>query len=79
LIVHGIPETSAVRTPLLSVLGRDAVAIALLGFAVPWPERFRGTKDVYAEWLREALASFDALVDGVGHDLGTAREGLALA
>jgi pimeloyl-ACP methyl ester carboxylesterase len=70
VLVHGLPETKELWSPLLDVLQRDAVALALPGFGTARPEGFSGTKDAYAEWLRATLDEFDEPVDVVGHDVG---------
>ncbi len=37
---------------------------------MPRPDGFTASKDAYAEWLGEVLASFDDPADVVGHDIG---------
>ena len=70
VLVHGIPETSEIWTPLLKILDREAAAVALPGFGTPRPDKFTGTKDAYAEWLGTILMQFDPPIDIVGHDIG---------
>jgi pimeloyl-ACP methyl ester carboxylesterase len=70
VLVHGMPETREIWSPLQKILDRDTMAVALPGFGAPRPEGFSGTKDAYAEWLRERLARIDGPIDVVGHDLG---------
>ncbi len=69
VLVHGFPETREVWRPLAEVLDRDTVAVGLPGCGMPRPEGFTASKDAYAEWLGEVLASFDD-PDVVGHDIG---------
>jgi len=69
-LVHGFPETREVWRPLTEVLDRDTVAVGLPGCGTPRPEGFTASKDAYAEWLGEVLASFDDPADVVGHDIG---------
>ncbi|MEV0315256.1 alpha/beta fold hydrolase [Nonomuraea fuscirosea] len=72
VLVHGVPETSAVWDPLRAVLRRDDVRVlGLPGFGRPRPEGFTATKEEYVAWLTaelEDLAGQD--VDLVGHDWG---------
>lgn len=70
VFVHGFPETREIWTPLREILDRDTVALALPGFGTARPDGFTGTKDAYAEWLREKLHQVDKPVDVVGHDIG---------
>jgi pimeloyl-ACP methyl ester carboxylesterase len=70
VLVHGVPETTAVWDPLVAALERDDVALlALPGFGSPLPDDFEPTMYRYADWLAEELARFDE-VDLVGHDWG---------
>jgi pimeloyl-ACP methyl ester carboxylesterase len=70
VFVHGFPETKEVWEPLVKIVDRDAVAVALPGFGSPRPPGFSGTKDAYADWLAETLNGFHEPVDVVGHDVG---------
>jgi len=71
VLVHGVPETSAVWEPLVAALGdRDVVALQLPGFGCPRPDGFGGTKDEYTAWLVAELEGVDTPVDLVGHDWG---------
>ncbi|MFG1609805.1 alpha/beta fold hydrolase [Actinoplanes sp. NPDC049265] len=74
VLVHGVPETSDVWTPLideLAALGlRDVVRLSPPGFGAPMPGGFGATLDGYQDWLIAELSRFDAPVDLVGHDFG---------
>lgn len=71
VFVHGVPETPAVWSGLLAVLGRsDAVALPLPGFDGVRPEGFGATMDEYAAWLAAQIERLDGPVDLVGHDWG---------
>jgi pimeloyl-ACP methyl ester carboxylesterase len=77
VLVHGVPDTSAMWDPLVAALVRrgvaetDVVRLALPGFATPVPEGFGCTKDEYAEWIVEQLRAIGTPVDLVGHDWGS--------
>ena len=52
VLVHGVPETSAVWEPLKAELGRsDVEAVRLPGFGTPRPYGFGATKEEYVAWL----------------------------
>jgi pimeloyl-ACP methyl ester carboxylesterase len=73
VLVHGVPETTALWDPLREVLDRtDVVALALPGFARPRPAGFGATKEEYVDWLVDELEGLqaDGPVDLVGHDWG---------
>jgi pimeloyl-ACP methyl ester carboxylesterase len=73
VLVHGVPETSAVWGRLRSHLGRsDVVALRLPGFGSPRPPGFPAAKDDYVDWLEGELERLRAQgpVDLVGHDWG---------
>ncbi|HEX6347304.1 alpha/beta hydrolase [Umezawaea sp.] len=74
VLVHGVPVTSAVWTPLLTELaesGHDDVALlSPPGFGAPLPPDFGATIDDYRNWLVEELSRFDAPVDLVGQSMG---------
>ncbi len=78
VFVHGVPETSAIWTPLLDELRRhDVVLLSPPGFGVPVPRGFDATSDGYAAWLAAELEAIvtdsGAPVDLVGHDWGGAH------
>ena len=73
---HGVPDSPAIWSPLLSELGLDPATISvpgLPGFQAPAPPGFGGTKDDYVGWaikhIRE-LAATHGPVDIIGHDWG---------
>jgi pimeloyl-ACP methyl ester carboxylesterase len=73
VLVHGVPETSDIWTPLRRELGRDDVhALRLPGFGYPRPSGFAATKEAYVAWLVETLESLqgEGPIDLVGHDWG---------
>jgi pimeloyl-ACP methyl ester carboxylesterase len=73
VLVHGVPETSALWDALRSHLTRDdVVALQLPGFGCARPAGFGATKEEYVEWLGEELERIgaDGAVDLVGHDWG---------
>ncbi len=70
IFIHGIPETKEIWNPLLGILDREAVALALPGLGTLRPDEFTGTKDAYAEWLGQTLKQFSQPIDVVAHDLG---------
>jgi pimeloyl-ACP methyl ester carboxylesterase len=73
VLVHGVPETSAVWEPLRAELGRsDIEAVRLPGFGAPLPAGFGATKEEYVTWLVTELERIgaDGPVDLVGHDWG---------
>ena len=73
VLVHGVPETTAVWDGLRSHLHRDdVVALALPGFGNPRPDGFTATKEAYVEWLVGELERLQPQrpLDLVGHDWG---------
>jgi pimeloyl-ACP methyl ester carboxylesterase len=70
VLVHGVPETTAVWDALEPLLGQPAVRLALPGFGNHRLDGFGSTMDDYLEWLRQELAGVEGPVDLVGHDWG---------
>ena len=73
VLVHGVPETSAVWDPLRAHLQRDdVVTLQLPGFGCARPDGFGATKEEYVAWLVEELSGLqaDGPIDLVGHDWG---------
>jgi pimeloyl-ACP methyl ester carboxylesterase len=73
VLVHGVPETSAVWDPLRAHLGLDdVVALQLPGFGCERPRGFGATKEEYVSWLVAELERLraDRHIDLVGHDWG---------
>ncbi|WP_224391159.1 alpha/beta fold hydrolase [Pseudonocardia sp. ICBG1293] len=74
VFVHGVPETSAIWTPVLAELAElghhDVVRLSPPGFGAEVPTGFEATVDGYRDWLARELARFDGPVDLVGHDFG---------
>ncbi|GAB2627011.1 alpha/beta hydrolase [Paractinoplanes abujensis] len=74
VLVHGVPETTAIWQPLLSELAAlgagNVVTLNPPGFGAPLPAGFEATLDGYRDWLIDELTTFDAPVDLVGHDFG---------
>ena len=75
VLVHGVPATAELWTPLRERLeaNRKVVALDLPGFATPPPDGWRGTKEDYAGWLAgevEKVVATDGPVHLVGHDWG---------
>ena len=73
VLVHGVPETSALWDGLVPLLGRDdVVTLQLPGFGTPRPDGFGATKEEYVDWLVGELESRqgDGPIDLVGHDWG---------
>jgi pimeloyl-ACP methyl ester carboxylesterase len=73
VLVHGVPEISAVWDPLRAELGRsDIEALRLPGFGAPRPEGFGATKEEYVDWIVAELERIGASgpIDLVGHDWG---------
>ena len=72
VLVHGVPDTTAVWDPLVDALARDdVVRLALPGFATPVLEGFAATKEEYADWVVAQLETIGEPVDLVGHDWGS--------
>ncbi|MEM9738720.1 MAG: alpha/beta hydrolase [Pseudomonadota bacterium] len=75
LLIHGVPDSSAVWRPLLTALydGVHTESPDLPGFHAPLPPGFRPDKDSYAAWVvaqLERLCDEYGPVDIVGHDWG---------
>jgi len=73
VLVHGVPETSAVWEPLRAELDRaDVIALDLPGFGRARPPGFRATKEEYVAWIVGELETIAAEgpIDLVGHDWG---------
>lgn len=71
VLVHGVPETSAIWDPMIAELGRDdVVTLSPPGFGAPVPDGFEATSDAYSDWLVGELDRLDGPVDLVGHDWG---------
>jgi pimeloyl-ACP methyl ester carboxylesterase len=71
VLVHGVPETSALWDDLVPLLGRDdVVAVQLPGFGTPRPDGFGATKEEYVDWLVGELEKIGEPIDLVGHDWG---------
>jgi pimeloyl-ACP methyl ester carboxylesterase len=73
VLVHGVPETSALWDPLRVHLVRDDVAaLQLPGFGCERPPGFGATKEEYVAWLVAELERLraDGQIDLVGHDWG---------
>ena len=75
LLVHGVPDTPALWSPLVKALGLPAESVlrpALPGFGTVPPAGFRPTKEAYAEWLVGVAqaAAEDGPVHIFGHDWG---------
>jgi len=73
VLVHGVPETPQVWTPLRAALDlADVVTPALPGFGCPRPAGFGATKEEYVTWLVAELEGLAAAgpIDLVGHDWG---------
>lgn len=70
VLVHGVPETTAVWNRLAPLLDGPVITLALPGFGNRRPDGFGSTMDEYAAWLERELETIDAPVDLVGHDWG---------
>jgi pimeloyl-ACP methyl ester carboxylesterase len=71
VLVHGVPDTTALWTRVLARLGdREVVTYALPGFGVDAPDGFGGTRDDHVAALIAAIEGIGAPVDLVGHDWG---------
>lgn len=81
ILVHGVPDTSAVWEPVINVLEESAddpfvnIALDLPGFG-PEPRQGIETAEDYLEWLVETISDLlssceqQSKVDVVGHDWG---------
>jgi pimeloyl-ACP methyl ester carboxylesterase len=73
VLVHGVPETSAIWHRLVAALARDDIVTPQMpGFGCPRPSGFDATKEAYVEWLIGEVekAAAEGPVDLVGHDWG---------
>lgn len=70
VLVHGVPETSAVWDGVRKRLSVESVALQLPGFACPRPAGFDG-KHAWEGWLVEELGRIPGPIDLVGHDWGS--------
>jgi pimeloyl-ACP methyl ester carboxylesterase len=71
ILVNGNPETAAIWSPLVPLLGRDdVVMLCPPGFGAPVPDGFGATYDDYTDWLTAELEGVGEPVDLVGHDWG---------
>ncbi|HUR49739.1 MAG TPA: alpha/beta hydrolase [Acidimicrobiales bacterium] len=70
VLVHGVPETTAVWDLLAPQIESPVVALGLPGFGNPRPPGFSSTMDEYARWLEDELTALDGPIDLVGHDWG---------
>jgi pimeloyl-ACP methyl ester carboxylesterase len=70
VLVHGVPETTAIWDPLKAHLPGDVVTLALPGFGTPLPDGFEPTMESSAQWLTEELAAVDGPIHLVAHDWG---------
>ncbi len=74
VLVHGVPETSAVWDLLvdeLVALGHDKpLRLSPPGFGAPVPDGWAATFDDYTAWLVGELENIGHPVDLVGHDFG---------
>jgi len=75
LFVHGVPATSRLWRPIMSLIDRDdeVEAVDLPGFAAPPPDNWVATKENYVAFVIdriEALHARGGAVHLVGHDWG---------
>ena len=75
VLVHGVPETVDIWTPLRAELEQrgvdDVVALCPPGFGAPTPPGWSATPDAYVDWLAEEVERLGDPVDALGHDWGT--------
>jgi pimeloyl-ACP methyl ester carboxylesterase len=72
VLVHGVPNTSALWDDVRAHLPRDdIVAVDLPGFGTPVPAGVEPTKESYAAWLIDRIEALGEPVDLVGHDWGS--------
>ena len=61
VLVHGVPDTADLWSPMRAELARDdVVALALPGFGVPLPPGFAARDDDYAAWIVAQLERIGA-------------------
>jgi pimeloyl-ACP methyl ester carboxylesterase len=71
VLVHGVPETDAIWSPLIAELGRDdVIRLSPPGFGAPLPADFGATMPDYRDWLIDAIERIGEPVDLIGHDWG---------
>lgn len=74
VLVHGVPETSAVWDALVHELRSQGVAnivrLSPPGFGAPTPAGWGATVVEYRDWLLGELAQIDGPIDVVAHDWG---------
>ena len=70
VLVHGVPETTALWDRLVPLLDGPAITLALPGFGNRRPDGFNSTMDEYFGWLERELEAVDGPIDLVGHDWG---------
>ncbi len=70
VLVHGVPETTAVWDLIAPELTGDVVNLGMPGFGNQRPDGFGSTMDEYVAWLEGEVAAIDGPVDLVGHDWG---------
>jgi len=74
VLVHGVPETSAIWRPLATALedrtGGDVIALSPPGFGAPVPDGFTPSVASYVSWLADQLIGIEGEIDLVGHDWG---------
>lgn len=70
MLVHGVPETSAVWSDLAAGLEGDVRTVSLPGFGCDVPAGFDSTMHEYAAWLTARVEAVGEPVDLVGHDWG---------
>ena len=76
LLIHGVPDTGYMWTPLVQALELDAdtyTAPTMPGFDGHLPDDFPATSEAYLNWVvekLEATALIHGPVDLVGHDWG---------
>lgn len=75
LLVHGVPDTPAMWSPLIEALDLpegEVLRPALPGFGTATPAGFRPTKEHYADWLisEAETAAADGPLHIFGHDWG---------
>ena len=71
VLIHGVPETSALWGPLAAELAHhEVVLLGLPGFGSALPDGFDPTMESYAAWLRNELDSMPGPLHLVAHDWG---------
>ena len=62
VLVHGVPETTAVWDRLAPLLDGPVIKLGLPGFGNKRPDGFGSTMDEYAAWLETELAAYEARI-----------------